>query len=212
MPADIAPNLDRPLRSADGQGVPVRRRSARHVDRQSAQDRAVGPRTWATTSCTCPTTSARPAPVPDDDGDRPMATSTLRVGTFVLNAGVLPARAAGARRRRAARPVAAAGSTSVWVPDTSRRSSRRPSIPFPTAGERVDHLRHVTRVHGRAPARRADPDRRQRRPGAAHRRAAGRHHRADRRRPGAQRRTTIRWPTASRSCATPPATASTTWS
>ncbi len=112
-----------------------------------------------------------------------MATSTLRVGTFVLNAAfyqpALLARDVAALRDLSDGRLRSWG----WAPATSGgvRGRRDPVSQRRRAGRPPEA---TTEYLGEHAARRADHDRRQRRPGAAHRGALGPHHRADRWRPG----------------------------
>ena len=108
------------------------------------------------------------------------ATTTLRFGTFVLNAGfykpALLARDVGALRDLSGGRFEL-GLGAGYV----RKEFEAAELPFPTARQRVEYLDHMTEYMSAAPARCADPDRRQRRP-VAHRGGPARpHHRPDRR-------------------------------
>ena len=130
-----------------------------------------------------------------------MATETLRVGTFVLNAGFYKP-ALLARDVSSLRDLSGGRFELGLGAGYVKEEFEQAELPFPTAGQRVDHLRHVTEHMGEHAPGRTAAHRGQRRPAAHHRRATGPHHRADRWR-ACHRRTSIRWPTASRSCATP---------
>ena len=179
---------------------------------QSVQDWGAprgGP--WATTWCTCPTTSARPAPFPMLMAAA-AATETLRMGTFVLNAGFYKPALLARDVACAARPQSGGRfELGLGAGYVQRGVRGRPNCAYPERARARRLPAPRDRIHGRAPARRAGADRGQRRPAADDRRAAGQHHRAHRRCTRSPT-TSIRWPTASTSCAAPQATASTTWS
>ena len=112
------------------------------------------------------------------------ATSTVRLGTYVLNAGFY-------KPALLARDAAEVDQLSDGRLDLGlgagyvRRGvrGRRAAIPERPATCRLPRARH--HLSQEAPARRADPDRRQRKSTADGGRPARRHHRADRRQSGA---------------------------
>jgi probable F420-dependent oxidoreductase len=71
------------------------------------------------------------------------ATTTLRVGTFVLNAGFYKAALLG-RDVEAMRDLTGGRLELGLGAGYVRREFEAAEIPFPTAGQRVDHLLHVT--------------------------------------------------------------------
>ena len=206
-PNIFAGKISQCLRSRSDQGLPVRCRPAAGANRcHQCRTRPVGPRTLASTFCTCPITSARPAPFPTLMAAA-AATKTLRVGTFVLNACFYKP-ALLARDVQALRDLSGGRFELGLGAGYAQDEFEAAELPYPSARQRVDYLAPRDRVHGRAPARCADPDRGQRRPAADGGGAAGRHHRADRR-AADHRRRQIRSPTGSLSCAARQATAST---
>ena len=115
------------------------------------------------------------------------ATSTLRLGTFVLNAGFYKP-ALLARDVAALRDLSGGRFELGLGAGYVQEEFEAAELPYPTARQRIEHLQHVTEYMGEHVRERPDPDRGQRRPIADGRGAAGEHHRPDGRRPGSRRR------------------------